>query len=175
MIHRAVLGSLERFLALLIEHYDGCYPFWISPRPVIILSVAQSEEELEAVQRAKQVLSGTPDKLSKAPILRPFVHIDIDTSARSLSKKVRKANTKGYNFIVVIRPKDVQKDTLSLVMSRVRNRPETLDFVDFVTQRHNLPEKQGNLTLSPAQARQSSSTCRTIIYEVSACFLPPES
>lgn len=154
MIHRAVLGSLERFLALLIEHYNGCYPFWISPRPLIILSVAQSKEELAAVQRAKDLLSGTPDKLSKVPILRPLIHIDVDTSARSLSKKVREAKTNGYNFIAVIGPKDAQENTLSLVMSRPRNRPETLDFVDFVKQRHNLRERNGNLILSPVQARQ---------------------
>ena len=159
MIHRAVLGSLERFLALLIEHYNGCYPFWISPRPLAILSVAQSQGELTAVESARQLLSGMSEKVeigsfSKAPILRPLIHTDIDTSARSLSKKVREANTKGYNFVAVIGPNDVKENTISLMVSRTRNRPETLDFIDFMKQRYNLPESQGNLKLTARQTRQ---------------------
>lgn len=162
MIHRAVLGSLERFLALLVEHYDGCYPFWISPRPLIILSVSQDEAELQAIQRAKAILSGastelhlsTGEKYYASPISRPDIAVDTDTSARSLSKKVREANSKGYSFIATIGPKDVESDSLALTISKARNRPETLDFVDLVQHRLALRERNENLRLSVTQARK---------------------
>ena len=49
IIHRTILGSLERFMALLIEHYAGIYPFWLSPRPVITLSFDQNPKVLSHV------------------------------------------------------------------------------------------------------------------------------
>jgi len=126
MIHRAVLGSVERFLALLIEHYDSCYPFWISPRPAIILSVSQTEKELDYIQKVANALSRSQvqpinTKMSEElglPVAKDAVHIhvDIDTSARSLGKKIREAKQRGYNFILVVGPNDVEGESVSLEM-----------------------------------------------------------
>lgn len=44
MIHRAVFGSLDRFLGILIEHYAGAFPFWLAPKQVALISVAQTHE-----------------------------------------------------------------------------------------------------------------------------------
>ena len=124
IIHRAILGSLERFLALLIEHYDGRYPFWISPRPCVVLSVSQAPEQVEYVERVAAQLGGYPasgGKAEKMPMLRMPLHIDTDTSARSLSKKLREARAKGYNMIVVVGPKEVESETVALTIHRQRN------------------------------------------------------
>lgn len=102
IIHRAVLGSLERFMALLIEHYNGRYPFWISPRPATILTVSQADEVMDYTEQVRDAAS---------------VHLDVDASARSIGKKLREAKKKGYNFIVVVGPNDVENRTVSLEMS----------------------------------------------------------
>jgi threonyl-tRNA synthetase len=129
LIHRAVLGSLERFLALLIEHYNGCYPFWISPHPVTILSVSQTEEEIRYVEQVAQQLNGSSADSSRhtrrPPILRPAVHVEVDTSARSLGKKIREAKEKGFNFIIVVGPQEVRDGMISLQISNQRNPDQT--------------------------------------------------
>lgn len=58
IVHRAIYGSIERFMALLIEHYAGRYPFWLSPRPAIVLSLNSDPAVLEHVSRIQSVLSG---------------------------------------------------------------------------------------------------------------------
>ncbi|KAF2177640.1 threonyl-tRNA synthetase [Zopfia rhizophila CBS 207.26] len=123
IIHRAIYGSLERFMALLIEHYAGAYPFWVSPRPAIILSVNQDPAVLSHISYTQATLSGLPfqnpdpDSDSDSPsnwhptpqsLNKIYVPIDIDTSARPLGKKIQEARQKKYNHIVVIGPKDVE-------------------------------------------------------------------
>ncbi|KAF2662624.1 class II aaRS and biotin synthetase [Lophiostoma macrostomum CBS 122681] len=130
IIHRAIYGSLERFMALLIEHYAGTYPFWLSPRPSIILSVNQDPAVLARVSYLQSFLSGmdhleprhsdpentAPSSSAVPPKLRPRslfgVHlpIDVDTSARPLGKKLAEARTKKYNHIIVIGPRDVDDE-----------------------------------------------------------------
>ncbi|WEW54697.1 threonyl-tRNA synthetase [Emydomyces testavorans] len=118
MIHRAIFGSLERFFALLIEHYNGRWPFWLSPRQGIILTVNQDDNVLKAAERAAAKMCGyqqvpshgaqevdaPPEPLS--PLQATF-HIDVDKSARSLSKKIREAQLMKYNLIFVIGPKNL--------------------------------------------------------------------
>ena len=129
LIHRAVLGSLERFLALLIEHYNGCYPFWISPHPVTILSISQTDEELRYVDEVAKQLNGSSAESSRhirrPPTLRPTVHVEVDTSARSVGKKIREAKTKGFNFIIVVGPQEVRDQMISLQISNQRNPDQT--------------------------------------------------
>ena len=124
IIHRAIFGSLERFLALLIEHYDGRYPLWLAPRPCIVLSVSQSAEQDAYVAQVAAQLAGTPPagaKPAKTPMLRPAIHVETDTSARTLSKKLREARDKGFNMIVVVGPKDVANGTVALSIHKQRD------------------------------------------------------
>lgn len=122
MIHRAILGSLERFMALLIEHYAGTYPFWVSPRPLAILSVSQEEAELRYIADLATSLGdsdeprGRPRKAGRLPL-----KVDTDTSARPLGKKIREAKRKGYNLIAVVGPNDVEKETLQLEVHNQRS------------------------------------------------------
>ncbi|KAF2112098.1 hypothetical protein BDV96DRAFT_498529 [Lophiotrema nucula] len=130
IVHRAIYGSLERFMALLIEHYAGKYPFWLSPRPAIILSLNQEPNILKHVAHLQSVLSGLQsprtsanaqppnnDQMSK-PIPQPLstVHlpIDADTSARPLGKKIAEAQKKKYNHIIIVGSSEVQSQALKL-------------------------------------------------------------
>lgn len=122
MIHRAILGSVERLMALLIEHYNGKWPFWLNPRQVGIVTVNDTPEVLSMARSTKAVLLGTENedvstitgtleeggqgsKGTVTPI--PGLVVDIDDSARTVSVKVREAKTKGYGIIVVVGPRNL--------------------------------------------------------------------
>ncbi|KAI1940271.1 threonyl-tRNA synthetase [Ophidiomyces ophidiicola] len=125
LIHRAIFGSLERFLALLIEHYNGRWPFWLSPRQGIILTVNQDESVLRAADRAAEKMCGYQQlplqdaaeaDLPAAPLspLQATFQIDVDKSARSLSKKIREAQLMKYNLIFVIGPKNLADGSVDI-------------------------------------------------------------
>jgi threonyl-tRNA synthetase len=126
IVHRAIYGSIERFMALLIEHYAGNYPFWLSPRPCAVLSLSSDPRVLEHVARVQSVLSGlqTHDapqptsSTSPKPLPLSTIHlpIDIDTSNRSLGKKVAEARTKKYNYLIVVGGKEAESDSVSIKM-----------------------------------------------------------
>ena len=78
MIHRAMYGSLERFLGILIEHYAGAFPFWLAPTQVRILTISD-----EQVPFANEVF----EKLQNAGI-----RVEIDTRAEKIGYKIREAN-----------------------------------------------------------------------------------
>ncbi|TKW09672.1 hypothetical protein SEVIR_6G118300v4 [Setaria viridis] len=88
MIHRAILGSVERMFAILLEHYNGKWPLWLSPRQAIVCSVSSG-----SVEYAKQVLA----RLHEAGF-----HVDIDMSDRTIQKKVREAQMAQFNYILVV-------------------------------------------------------------------------
>jgi len=105
LIHRAVLGSVERIMALLIEHYNGSWPFWLNPRQVIILTVNDSQPVVEFAQKCQDIVSGiarTPQS-RKRPV-SPFqpISVDLDISPRFLKKKISEAKRKRYAVIAVV-------------------------------------------------------------------------
>ena len=85
MIHRAIYGSLERFIAILTEHFGGKWPFWMSPRQLMVIPVMVSAGEyaleVQRLFRAKEF------------------HTDVDVSGNTLQKKIRTAQLLQYNFI----------------------------------------------------------------------------
>lgn len=124
IIHRAILGSFERFMALLMEHYDGKWPFWLSPRQAIVIPVAMTDEMLAYARAVKGRISGVlgpEDQKDKdgdtnrpLPMSRRTFSVDIDESSNSLSKKVRAAKTKRYNYIIVVGEKNMEAGTVSV-------------------------------------------------------------
>lgn len=89
MIHRAVLGSLERVTAILAENYGGKWPFWLSPRQLIIITVTKSVNEY-----AREVYS----KIFDAGFEVEFDEDSNDT----LNNRIRKAQLAQFNFLLVI-------------------------------------------------------------------------
>ncbi|KAI4701402.1 hypothetical protein J4E81_003142 [Alternaria sp. BMP 2799] len=136
IVHRAIYGSIERFMALLIEHYAGKYPFWLSPRPAIVLSLNSDPKVLEHVSRIQSVLSGlTPSDApatsasSPKPLPLSTIHlpIDVDTSDRSLGKKIAEARTKKYNHIIVVGGKEVESGSMNLQIVNQPNEESTIE------------------------------------------------
>ena len=99
MIHAAITGSIERFLAVLIEHLQGAFPLWLSPVQVKILPV--SEKHLEYGQ---SVLA----KLKEAGI-----RAEIDENNESLGKKIRNAKTEKIPYLFVVGDKEIEAKTVS--------------------------------------------------------------
>ncbi|KAG7592078.1 Anticodon-binding [Arabidopsis thaliana x Arabidopsis arenosa] len=106
MIHRAVLGSVERMFAILLEHYKGIWPFWLSPRQAIVCSLSEDYSSY-----AKQV---------QKQIHEARYYVDIDESDRSICKKVADARAAPYNYILVVGHKEA---TTGQVTVRLREDP----------------------------------------------------
>ena len=100
MIHRALYGSIERLFGVLIEHYAGKFPLWLSPYPVRIIPVADRH-----VNYAKKIKS----EIKKANIL-----CDIDDTNESVSKKIRKSQLLKINYMLTVGDNEMNNNTLSL-------------------------------------------------------------
>ena len=77
MIHRAILGSVERFIAILTEHLAGKWPFWLSPRQIVICPVSEKTNDY-----CREVYKELKDK---------GFDVEVDLSQVSLNKKIRNA------------------------------------------------------------------------------------
>lgn len=109
LIHRAVLGSLERFMALMIERYRGNWPFWISPRQMIILTVTTNNDVLEFAKRAVETITTAPQPHHcMRPLDAQDFTVHTDFSDRSIAKKVQEARLKRYNIIGIIGQKNLK-------------------------------------------------------------------
>ncbi|HEY7659520.1 MAG TPA: threonine--tRNA ligase [Actinomycetota bacterium] len=100
MIHRATLGTLERFTAVLIEHYGGAFPLWLSPEQVRLVPVADRH-----VEHAEQLAF----RLREAG-LRP----EVDRSAETVGKKVRAAQLAKAPYVLVIGDREAETGALTV-------------------------------------------------------------
>ncbi|KAB5549827.1 hypothetical protein GE09DRAFT_1127940 [Coniochaeta sp. 2T2.1] len=115
MIHRAVLGSVERLMALLIEHYDGKWPFWLNPRQAVILTLNDSPAVVEYARQLQQKLLGTVPVAAADVAGRPSgLAVDVDETARPLGAKVKQAREENYGVVVVVGPKDIASGSLTV-------------------------------------------------------------
>ena len=100
MVHRAMLGSVERLMAVLIEHTGGKWPFWLSPRQAIVVPVSPENNEY-----CKEV---------NAAINAAGFYCDVDLSDNKLNKKVREAQLAQYNFILVAGKQEALDGTVNV-------------------------------------------------------------
>lgn len=100
IIHRAVLGSLERFIAILIEHLGGKWPFWVSPRQAIVVPV--SEKFLEYAERVQLYLH------------QQGFEVEVDRSNHTLAKKIRSSQLDQWNYILVVGEKEQSLGTVDI-------------------------------------------------------------
>ena len=117
MIHRALLGSLERFFGILIEHYRGAFPLWMAPVQVKVISVA--EKHIEYCQKLKQEFLDLD--------LRPELDIDNETVAN----KIRKAVAEKVPYIIVVGDKESEGKILA-VRKRGEQKIEEIGKDDFI-------------------------------------------
>lgn len=100
MIHRAPLGSLERFMAILIEQYAGAFPLWLSPIQVAILPI--SEKFLEPAQKVKEQL------------LNDNIRVTLNDENKSLGGKIRNSTLQKIPFMIIIGEKEVMGDKIGV-------------------------------------------------------------
>jgi threonyl-tRNA synthetase len=109
VIHRAISGSLERFMGILIEHYGGRFPFWLAPEQVRILTV--NDKVLEYVEQIKEILSET---VLMKPLKYNEIRVETDLRAESLGKKIREAELDKIPVIMIVGPKDMENGEVSV-------------------------------------------------------------
>ena len=132
MIHRALFGSVERFMAILIEHYSGALPTWLSPEQVVVVPVRDDHEEYATEIR---------DLLGASEVRARIEHAD-----EPLGGRVRRAKTEKVPYILVVGDDDVAARTVG-VNARSSESPERgVALTDFVSrllaeiESHGLPE-----------------------------------
>ena len=131
MIHRAILGSVERMTAILTEHYKGKWPFWLSPRQILIVPVG-----VKYIEYAESL----KDQLVK----KHHFFADVDVTGNTLQKKVRNGQLLKYNFIFIVGEQEQNENSVN-----VRNRDiqeeqgknATVKFDEVVEQLHKLKEE----------------------------------
>jgi threonyl-tRNA synthetase len=107
VIHRALLGSLERFIGILIEHYGGDFPAWLAPVQARVVPVADRHHEGAAHLRDELAARG--------------VRADVDASEDTIAKRIRTAELEKIPYVIVYGDREAEGDTLAL---RVRGVPD---------------------------------------------------
>jgi threonyl-tRNA synthetase len=98
MIHRAIFGSFERFMAILLEHTNGHLPFWCSPRQICIVPI--SEKFVSYAEEVKKVFSR--------------FSVEVDSSDEKINKKIRNAEVMKFNYIFVVGGKEMENKTINI-------------------------------------------------------------
>jgi len=99
MVHRVILGSIERFIGILIEHYAGLFPLWISPVQAMVINVTDNQ-----LDYAKQVT---------ADLLAAGVRVQSDLRNEKLGFKIREAQMQKVPYMLVIGDKEMESSTLT--------------------------------------------------------------
>ncbi|WP_221286702.1 threonine--tRNA ligase [Stygiolobus caldivivus] len=100
MVHRAIYGSIDRFMAIILEHFRGKLPTWISPIQVRVLPITEDVDEY-----ANQILFKLREKNFRA---------DIDTGEETLSKRIKRAYDEGIPYIVIVGKKEMEKGEITV-------------------------------------------------------------
>jgi threonyl-tRNA synthetase len=100
VIHRAPLSVHERFLAFLIEHYAGAFPFWLSPVQAVVIPIAERHNEYANKINSQLIKSG--------------IRSEVDTRSESMQKKIKLAQNQKINYMIIIGDKEIETDNLSV-------------------------------------------------------------
>jgi len=100
MLHRVILGSLERFLGALVEHYAGAFPLWLAPAQVMIIPIRKEDEGYAAGIKEKFLAEG--------------IRVDLDCGNETLTKRIRNAEMYRYPYIIVTGQKEAQAQKIAV-------------------------------------------------------------
>jgi len=117
MIHRAILGSLERFMGILIEHYAGAMPLWLSPQQVRVLPISEKTNEYAQLVN---------DKLKEKRI-----RCEVDWSSEKIGAKIARAHGEKVPYMLVIGPQEAQQGSVN-VRTRTVQENKTINLEDFI-------------------------------------------
>ncbi|HHE36927.1 MAG TPA: threonine--tRNA ligase [Candidatus Woesearchaeota archaeon] len=118
MIHRAILGSIERFVGILLEHYAGKLPLWLNPVQVKLLPIADRHAEYARRVAEKMKSRG--------------IRVEVDERSESTSKKVRDAQLEKVNYILVVGDKEEEAGTVNVRTrdNEVKGPRKVEEFID---------------------------------------------
>ena len=117
MLHRVIFGSIERFIGILIEHYAGVFPIWLSPVQVKILPV--SEKHNEYCQKIKEILE------------EAGVRVELDARNEKVGYKIREAQLAKIPYMLVIGDKEQENEEIT-VRSRISGDLENMNIEKFI-------------------------------------------
>ncbi|MCK5787670.1 MAG: threonine--tRNA ligase [Chlamydiia bacterium] len=119
VIHRAIFGSFERFMAILIEHFAGRFPMWMSPNSIAIIPVSESNLDI-ANDIRKDILSSSGCRA------------DIISNDSGLNKNIKISTDRNYNYILVVGDKETDKKTINI---RVRGQKysKNMSYLEFLS------------------------------------------
>ena len=100
MLHRALFGSLERFTGILIEHYSGHLPLWLSPKQIVIATITSDTDDYAKEVRKKLLNSG--------------LRVDLDLRNEKIGYKIREHSTTKIPIILAVGKKEEENKTVSV-------------------------------------------------------------
>ncbi|MDI6729313.1 MAG: threonine--tRNA ligase, partial [Thermodesulfovibrionales bacterium] len=120
MIHRALMGSLERFFGILIEHYAGAFPLWLSPVQVSVLTIAERHDDY-----AKEIYK----KLRESDI-----RVEIVLENEKIGYKIREATVRKIPYLVIIGDREIAENKITIRKRNGENiGPFTIEqFIDII-------------------------------------------
>ncbi|MBM3943713.1 MAG: threonine--tRNA ligase [SAR202 cluster bacterium] len=107
MVHRAILGSLERFLGVLIEHYAGAFPPWLAPVQAVVIPIADRHLEYAASVQARLQGAG--------------LRAEVDDRGERMNQKIRQAQLQKVPYMLVVGDKEVQDSAVSVRLREGEN------------------------------------------------------
>ncbi len=120
MIHRALFGSVERFMAILIEHYAGALPTWLSPEQVRVLPVRDDHEEYAATVMATLAAAG--------------LRVTTDSANEPLGGRIRRAKLQKLPYILVVGDDDVAANTVGVNRRSSERAERNVTLADFTAE-----------------------------------------
>ena len=118
MIHRALMGSLERFFGCLIEHFAGAFPTWLAPVQVRILTI--TDNHIKYAEEISEFLK------------KDGIRVELDSRNEKVGFKIREAQTSKIPYMLIIGDKEI-KDKEVAVRKRKEKKTETMDSEDFLS------------------------------------------
>ncbi|CAD8068229.1 unnamed protein product [Paramecium primaurelia] len=118
MIHRAILGSIERMMAILTEQYNGKWPFWLSPRQVMIIPVSEISKSY-----AKEIY----DQLYKLGF-----EVELEDTEQTLGKRIRKGEMLHFNYILTIGVKEQESNTVDVRERGDNHKHQSMKLNEFI-------------------------------------------
>ena len=127
MIHRALLGSIERFMGILLEHYGGNLPTWLAPEQALVLPIADRHGDYaQEVLRTLRAAGATDP--AKAPV---NLHVDVDDRRESIGKRIRDAQLQKVPYILVVGDREAESGAVGVRERGADKGPRPLgEFVD---------------------------------------------
>ena len=123
MLHRVVLGSMERFLGILIEHYNGKFPLWLAPEQCAVLTVNDSNKELSEYQ----------EKIASRLLEEGFRIETNSIRGNSLGSKISNVRNRRIPYAIVLGQKELQNNTLSVRVRDNNNQYTNISLDNFIS------------------------------------------